>query len=315
MPRPLRIEYEGAMYHVVSRGDRREDIFPDEQDRRSFLRTLGEACAKRGCEVHAYVLMSNHFHLVVETPQPNLSLGMKWMLGTYTQRWNRRWRRWGHLFGGRYKAQCIDERSPGYLRAACDYVHLNPERARLLSAEQPLASYAWSSYPAYLKPKLRPVWLRTDRLLGEHGKETTRQHLRLFARAMEAQRGDARENVRTNEFASGWRIGAADFASWLAEKLGRRGAPTERARERRETDEQLAERLVREGLAATAWPEGDLRTTAKGHPVKVELAHRLRRHTPMTRAWIAQRLHMGSASYISALLSVDVRTDPSTGPL
>src|SRR3954454_14988527 len=80
--------------------------------------------------------MSNHFHLVLETPQPNLSVGMKWLLGTYTQRWNRRWRRWVHLFGGRYKAQCIDERCPSYLRTACDYVHLNPERAGLLGPKR-----------------------------------------------------------------------------------------------------------------------------------------------------------------------------------
>src|SRR3954465_9892107 len=117
--------------------------------------------------------MSNHFHLVLETPQPNLSVGMKWLLGTYTQRWNRRWRRWGHLFGGRYKAQCIDERSPSYLRIACDYVHLNPERARLLSPEKGLESYVWSSFPAYIRKRNRPEWLRVDRLRGEHRCEDT----------------------------------------------------------------------------------------------------------------------------------------------
>ena len=85
VPRPLRIQYQGALYHVMSRGDRREAIFLDDADRNEFLRTLGEACAKMGWQVHAYCLMSNHFHLVVETPQPNLALGMKWLLSTYTQ--------------------------------------------------------------------------------------------------------------------------------------------------------------------------------------------------------------------------------------
>ena len=113
----------------MSRGDRREAIFHDDADRVEFLRTLGQACLKTGWQVHAYCLMSNHFHLVLETPQPNLARGMKWLLGTYTQRFNRRHRHWGHLFGGRYKAQLIDERKPGYLRCACDYVHLNPVRA------------------------------------------------------------------------------------------------------------------------------------------------------------------------------------------
>jgi len=107
-------------------GDRREAILHDDTDRREFLPTLTQAFLKTGWQVHAYCLMNNHFHLVIDTPQPNLSLGTKWLLGTYTQRFNRRHRHWGHLFGGRYKAQLIDGRSTGYLRAASDYVHLNP---------------------------------------------------------------------------------------------------------------------------------------------------------------------------------------------
>ena len=134
MPRPLRIEYPGALYHVMSRGDQREAIFWDDEDRYQFLSTLGEACLKTGWQVHAYCLMTNHFHQVLETPQANLALGMQWLLGTYTQRFNRRHQRWGHLFGGRYKGQPIDGRSPGYLRRACDYVHLNPVRAGIVVA-------------------------------------------------------------------------------------------------------------------------------------------------------------------------------------
>jgi REP element-mobilizing transposase RayT len=90
MARKLRVEYAGAIYHVMNRGDRRELIFMDDVDRQRFIDTLGEACAKTGWQVHAYVLMPNHFHVVVETPQPNLVAGMKWLLGTYTSRFNRR---------------------------------------------------------------------------------------------------------------------------------------------------------------------------------------------------------------------------------
>ena len=89
MPRPLRVAYPGAIYHLMSRGDHREAIFRDDIDRRSFLETLGQACAKTGWQVHAFCLMGNHFHLVAETPQPNLVAGMKWLLGTYTGRFNR----------------------------------------------------------------------------------------------------------------------------------------------------------------------------------------------------------------------------------
>ena len=169
MARKLRVEYPGAIYHVMNRGDRREPIFKDDEDRRRFISTLGEACAKTGWQVHALCLMANHFHLVVETPGSNLVAGMKWFLGTYTACFNRCHKVFGHLFSGRYKSLIVDGSGSGYLRAVCDYVHLNPARGRLLRPEQPLRDYPWSSWPEYLKsPGKRPEWLRVDRLLGEY---------------------------------------------------------------------------------------------------------------------------------------------------
>src|SRR3989475_4161733 len=168
MARKLRVEYPGAIYHVMNGGDRREPIFQDDADRRTFLETLAQASAKTNWQVHAWCLMGNHFHLVVETPQANLVAGMKWFLGTYTSRFNRRHKLFGHLFSGRYKALIVDGSGSGYLRTACDYVHLNPVRAKLLKAEEPLQAYDWSSYGAYLKrASERPEWLRVDRVLGE----------------------------------------------------------------------------------------------------------------------------------------------------
>ena len=111
--------------------------------------------------------MSNHFHLVVETQRANLLAGMKWFLGTYTGRFDRRHKLFGHLFSGRYKALIVDGSGNGYLKAVCDYVHLNPARAKLLRSEQPLREYAWISWPEYLKrPARRWPWLRVERLLG-----------------------------------------------------------------------------------------------------------------------------------------------------
>ena len=104
MARQLRVEYPGAIYHVMNRGDRREAIFQDDQDRADFLAALAEVCGKTGWEVHALCLMGNHFHLVVETPQGNLVAGMKWLLGTYTGRYNRRHKLFGHLFSGIHRA-------------------------------------------------------------------------------------------------------------------------------------------------------------------------------------------------------------------
>ena len=246
----------------------------------------------------------HHFHLVLETPQPNLAAGMKWLLGTYTQRFNRWHRHWGHLFGGRYRAQLIDGRKPGYLRCACDYVHLNPVRARIISRNKKLDSFRWSSYPAYRRPKLRPPWLRVGRLLGEHGLEKdTAASRREFERRMKQARLEPGDQELMRR---GWRIGAEDFGDWLSDKLARRGRKGELARERRETDASLAERMVREALAKARWREIDLATQPKGHHVKVKIAQQLREQTPMHRQWIADRLRMGSASYVSNLLdSVD----------
>src|ERR1039457_2282944 len=170
MARKLRVEYPGAIYHVMNRGDRREPIFKDDEDRQRFMVAPGEACAKTGWQVHALCLMPNHFHLVVETPQPNLVAGMKWLLGTYTGRFNRRHKLFGHLFSGRYKALIVDGTTPGYLRTLGEYVHLNPVRAKLLLPDAPLRSFRWSSFPIYLQePSRRPGWLRVDRLLGKAG--------------------------------------------------------------------------------------------------------------------------------------------------
>ncbi len=168
MPRKIRLEYEGAIYHVMNRGDRREAIFWDDKDRELFLDTLVEGCAKAEWQVHAYCLMENLFHLVLETPRANLVAGMKWFLVTYTVRFNRRHKLFGHLFSVRYKSLIVDGSATGYLKTVCDYVHLNPVRANLISCEKSLSHYRWSSYPEYLKvPQGRPNWLRVDRLFRE----------------------------------------------------------------------------------------------------------------------------------------------------
>ena len=141
MPRKMRVEYPGAIYHLMSRGDRRENIFLDDVDRHDFIKTLAEACQKTGFQVHAYCLMRNHYHLVVETPNANLVAGMAWLQSTYTNRLNRRHQLFGHVFSGRYKSLLIDGSGTGYLKTACDYVHLNPVRAGLLKAEDRLLAY------------------------------------------------------------------------------------------------------------------------------------------------------------------------------
>jgi REP element-mobilizing transposase RayT len=304
MPRPLRIEYEGAVYHVMNRGDRREPIFRDDADRLRFLDTLAEACAKTGWQVHALCLMPNHFHLVVETPRRNLVAGMKWFLGTYTARFNRRHGLAGHLFGGRYKALLVDSTAPGYFRAVCDYVHLNPARANLIPADQPLRDYRWSSHAEYLKaPTRRWPWLQVDRLLGEmrlpkEGPVVRRE----FERVMEDRRRQEGDGSQWAPIRRGWFFGDKALKEELLAKASEQVGAQHHATQRQETEEAKAERLVREELATLGWNEGELSRRRKGDPEKVRIARRLRQETTMTLAWIAQRLGMGVWTYVSNLL-------------
>ncbi len=303
MPRQLRIQYEGAIYHLMNRGDRREEIFRDDEDRENFLQTLGVACEKTGWRVHAYCLMSNHFHLVVETPRANLVPGMKWLLGTYTMRFNRRHKLPGHLFAGRYKSLLIDETKANYLRAVCDYVHLNPVRAKLLPRQERLEKYVWSSYPSYLRSaRQRKPWLRCDRLLGEHGliKESRRSRLE-FARRMQDRCLEA-EDPSAEPIRRGWCFGAEDFVARLQDRLQKSASEHHHSVERRQTDQQKAEKILRAGLPEIGWSDQELGIRRKSDPNKVMLARRLRSQTAVSLKWIAQRLKMGSWTHVSNLL-------------
>ena len=239
MPRKPRVEYPGAIYHVMSRADGKGKIFETDVDRQDFVKRLAEACAKTGFEVHAYCLMRNHFHLVVETPNGNLVAGMRWLLSAYTLRFNPRHQRFGHVFSGRYKALVVDGSGNGYLRTICDYVHLNPVRAKLLRAEQNLREYAWSSWPDYLKPpEQRPRWLRVDRLLGElyipkdrvAGRAELENHLEV-RRAQED--GGEMKKIRR-----GWCLGGETFRQELVEQAHKRTGDSRVAKLKGEPEEQ-----------------------------------------------------------------------------
>lgn len=161
MARPLRLEFPGAVYHVTARGDRREDIFLDEADRVAFLGLLEKVCERFNWRIHAYCLMTNHYHLVIETPDGNLSSGMRQLNGVYTQRFNRRHRRVGHVLQGRYRAILVDK--DAYLLELARYVVLNPVRAAMVTTA---GQWPWSSYRATIGRKDCPPWLEVDTILG-----------------------------------------------------------------------------------------------------------------------------------------------------
>ena len=166
MARPLRIEFPGALYHVTARGDRKRTIFFHDEDRRLWLDILGVACRRANFVVHAYCQMGNHYHLMLETVDGNLSDGMRYINAFYSQEINRRYGLVGHLFQGRYKAILVERES--YLLELARYVVLNPVRAKLVAEPD---EWHWSSYRSVLGKELPPSWLDTDGILHQFGSE------------------------------------------------------------------------------------------------------------------------------------------------
>jgi len=287
----------------MNRGDHREDIFKDDKDRHRFLSTLGEACVKTDWHIHAFCLMRNHFHLVIETPRANLVEGMKWLLGVYTRRFNLRHRLCGHLFAGRYQALIVDGSGNGYLKTVCDYVHLNPVRAKLLKPGAALQSFGWSSYGQYLRPGgRRPAWLRAERLLGEHGiPKDSAAGREEFARQMEGRRAQE-QGADYRAIRRGWCLGREEFGKELLAAAAEQAGPSHYGADRQESGEEKAQRMVRAGMKELGWDEKELRSRPKGDKAKVKLARRLRKETTMSLKWIARELKMGSWTYVSNLL-------------
>lgn len=164
MGRPLRIEYAGALYHITSRGNERKKIFLNDADRKKILGILEDYHDRYGILIHSYVLMDNHYHLILETPKGNLLKVMHGLNGGYTGYFNRKYGRTGHLFQGRYKGIIIDKDS--YLIPLSRYIHLNPVRARI--AERP-EQYRWSSYPGYIGKGKQHEWVEYSWILSQFG--------------------------------------------------------------------------------------------------------------------------------------------------
>jgi putative transposase len=164
MSRPLRLEFPHALYHVTSRGDRREAIYEDDEDRAAWLDVFDQVCSRFNWRCHAWCLMGNHYHVLVETPEANLSAGMRQLNGVYTQRFNHRHGKVGHVFQGRFKAVLVERES--HLLELARYVVLNPVRAGMVADA---AEWRWSSHRSVLGTEPSPDWLQTDWLLSQFG--------------------------------------------------------------------------------------------------------------------------------------------------
>lgn len=179
MSRPLRIEFEGALYHITARGNEKKSIFLDDWDRKKFKEIIQKVLKQSGAIVHCYVLMFNHYHLLLETPRGNLSEVMHELNTTYTVYFNRRHNRVGHLFQGRFKAILVEKES--YLLELSRYIHLNPVRAGLVKYSE---DYKWSSYPVYLEIVEKEGWVERNWILNQFN-STNRKSVEIYKKFVE----------------------------------------------------------------------------------------------------------------------------------
>lgn len=299
-----RVEFENAVYHVMCRGNRREAIFREDADRELFLRTLAEACARTGWRIHAVVLMSNHYHFLLETPEANLVRGMHWFQATYTIRFNARHRLVGHVFSGRYKALVIDPEDRGHFATVSDYIHLNPARARLCEQGR-LVNYAWSSLKWYgMAPRKRPRWLSVRSVLGGLGYSDRATDRGRYVARLEERALEGSEAGNLQELKRGWILGNDTFKERILEMMERTDAKASTERTfRRDHGERVAEAIIREGLAQFGIDVGGMEGLAKGDWRKRVLGHVVKRETCASLSWICSHLHMGSPGYASRMCS------------
>ena len=306
-----------------SRGNQRSAIFLDDHDRRFFLQCLADVCEKTGWKVHAWVLMDNHYHLFIQTPEANLVEGMKWLQNTVTRRFNVRHREWGRLFGDRYKAVVVDGESPYYYETLWDYIHLNPCRAGLVDVTQgqSVLDYPWSSLAGgyALMPHQRAKWLAAEQGLAAMGVEDSvegRKKLveRLDRRAAEERERsgwvavDADADKRGSHLRRGWYWGKQAFAEKLM-KVGeaaigrnRKARGYDASLERQAHGEQKALELLEEGLRAAGLVKEELAGLRCTEPRKVLLAGLLWKKTTVSQSWIAEQLGMKNAANVSRVV-------------
>jgi putative transposase len=326
MARQPRIEYPGAIYHVMAKGNRQEAIVHDEADRYRFIETLAEACGKTGWLVHAWVVMDTHYHAIIETPQGNLVAGMRWFQNTYTRRFNIRHRQGGHLFAGRYKAVLVEGVESGhgdYLGNLIDYVHLNPVRAGLidLSGKQSLSDYRWSSLVSgYLAaPRKRVKWMKTEAGYGIVGIKDTLRGRQEYLGRIEAKGREAKGAPKQPEKKSlpstlvrGWYWGTEQFKELLLSRANheaiKRNRNYQTSQMGRDHTEEEAEKLVRTGLNKYKLSEEALERMPGSDRRKVAIAQSIHNNTTVSQKWIAERLRMKSAANVSQQLGRERKT-------
>jgi putative transposase len=317
MARNVRIEFAGAWYHVTARGNRDQDLFLDDTDRGFFLRTLGQACSRTGWRVHAWVLMGSHYHLLIDTPEPNLVEGMKWLQNTYTRRFNTRHKLWGRLFGDRYKAVLVEGGEGWYFTTLLDFIHLNPVREGLVQVREggSVFDYPWSSARrAYATIDAGSLpWSRVEEGLAAFGFGGDMWGRRAFMERLDQRaRQEGREaglvvrgsDARGHSIGRGWYWGSKAFSEKclaLARPLirARRNATYRSGDLNRAHDIGEASRIIDRALEVLDVGPAELVRTPGSDPRKLAIAHMVIERTTVRRQWLAERLFMRSAGNVT----------------
>lgn len=315
MARSLRFVYPGAVYHIMARGDGGKKLFLNDSDHLLFLDWLADTCERHGWLIHAWVLMPNHFHLLLETPEPNLVQGMKWLLGGFSQAWNRRYKRRGHVFQGRYKSIPVSGElasDPHHFRCVADYIHLNPARAKITGSNKiPLCSYRWSSLPLYASGK-SPHWLILDRVLEAFALAKDGRGRKAYVEWLEIRANHEKGRLPDDAMKAlqrGWYLGGDRFRDQLlnliqknAKSLLKKGNHSGAVLKQHE--ESGAEKIVRTALRSWNLPEGiEMQSSLKkGDLRKVAIAILIKKHSSVSNQWITNRLSMGHERSVSRLI-------------
>jgi putative transposase len=297
MPRTARVQFEGARYHVINRGNYRKDLFLTHRTSDAFSQVLFEACDRFSWKLHAYVLMSNHYHLCLETPQANLGDGMHWLQSTFANKFSRFTGERGHVFQGRYKSLLIE--GDFGLLAVADYIHLNPVRAQLIGVHE-LKEYPNSSFPKYFS-KYRPPCLVNETFLHEAGglKPTPAGMRSYHNRLKLIMAGSSQEREAAfKDLSCGWFIGSKEGRQHLANQIQKGVAQANAETKKRLQTIQLKDQLnvCLNQLSKTA---KDVRTDPKSAPWKLAIASYLKSTTGLKNPELCALLNLGHPATMS----------------
>lgn len=303
MARKLRIQYPSALYHVINRGNYRRDVFAQGGAAEALERTLFEAAAQYGWRVHAYVVMRNHYHVALETPEPTLVEGMQWFQGTFANRFNRFRNEQGHLFQGRYKAQILEDFA--VLGRVVDYIHLNPVRAKIVGPEE-VGLYRWSSLFRYLRAETNVCMVAACWLKARGGWDDDAEGRCKYADYLSQIARDeaAWEREGLVGLSAGWALGTDAWRKALARDHARLALDPNMSRQEVAEIRQAAwNASLARALSAAGKSEADLVTRPRWQPWKIAVADRIRRDSGAPISWMAERLKLGKASSVRSYLS------------